>query len=96
MRVAAAMAPVRLNTFNFAKMLRKWPFTVNSLMKRFAPISLLLLPWASNCKTSNSRSVNGSLLTPVTSFSMSACGMQVSPPWTRAHTGKRGSGNSKQ
>jgi hypothetical protein len=39
-------ASVRLRTFNFVKMLCKCHFTVVALMKRFAPISLLLLPCA--------------------------------------------------
>src|SRR5882762_10271064 len=36
-RLATVIASVRLSTFNFVKMLRKCPFTVVSLMKRFAP-----------------------------------------------------------
>src|SRR6267378_5066862 len=56
-RLATVIASVRLSTFNFVKMLRKCPFTVVSLMKRFAPISLLLLPRASKVNTPSSRPV---------------------------------------
>ena len=45
-------------------------------MKRFAPISLLLLPSASKVNTPSSRPVRVSLLMPAASFSTSACGMQ--------------------
>src|SRR6185436_6562705 len=41
-RLATLTASVRLRTFSLVKMLRKCPFTVVSLMKRFEPISLLL------------------------------------------------------
>src|SRR5713226_5537993 len=78
-RFATVIASVRLRTFSFVKMLRKCPFTVVSLMKRFAPISLLLLPRASNVNTPSSRPVRVSLLMPAASFSTRACGMQVSP-----------------
>src|SRR5438046_2282599 len=57
-------------------------YPVVSLMKRFAPISLLLLPRASNVNTPSSRPVRVSLLMPAASFSTSACGMQVSPRFT--------------
>src|SRR2546426_10659144 len=50
-------------------MLRKCPFTVVSLMKRFAPISLLLLPRASKVNTPSSRPVRASLLRPAASSS---------------------------
>src|SRR5207245_2131937 len=76
-RLATVIASVRLRTFNLVKMLRKCPFTVVSLMKRFAPISLLLLPRASNVNTPSSRPVRVSLLMPAASFSTNACGMQV-------------------
>src|SRR5437867_7989096 len=86
-RFATVIASVRLRTFSFVKMLRKCPFTVVSLMKRFAPISLLLLPRASTVNTPSSRPVRVSLLMPAASFSTRACGMQVSPRFTfRIHS----------
>jgi hypothetical protein len=45
-RLAAAIASVRLMTFNFVKTLLTCAFTVVWLMKRSVPISLLLLPRA--------------------------------------------------
>ena len=57
---ARTTALVRLLTFNLLLMFLVWVFTVFKEMKSFSAISLFDNPAAMRCKTSNSRSLNGS------------------------------------
>src|SRR5205814_10302812 len=65
---ATVTASVRLPTPSLASIEETWNLTVRSSMTSAAAISLLVLPCASSCSTSRSRSVNcvGAVDTPAT------------------------------
>jgi len=72
----------------------KCAFTVVSLMKRLAPISLLLLPRARRASTTCSRAARGSFRRPSVSFATSGDG-KISPECTlRMHSNNSSSGAS--